>query len=139
MPPAVSRRSVRRLGRGRGPGLGSVGLCGLGLGRVGRGRVGRPRRTAIRLALDRRDLRARRRPLDAAHHHAIAGRKAGFDHPVLADLLADGDDLLLDHVVLVHHQQIFALLRGADRRIGDEEGIGNLLGGNAHAHEKAGQ
>ena len=74
---------------------------------------------------------------------AITTRSSGFRPlSITRRPSSSGADLhlaLLDHIVLVDHQQIAAALVAAERGVGNEQGVLVLVEGHADAHEIAGQ
>src|SRR5262245_55433559 len=80
------------------------------------------------------DLLARAGALDAGDDHAVVGLEPFLDRAQLAEPGTDGDLALLEHIVLADHQHIAPALVGAERGVGNEQGILRILG-HAHANE----
>src|SRR3954468_22212764 len=76
----------------------------------------------------------------AADHHPIIARETGDYLTKIAEQLAGFDFALLDHIVLVHHQEIAASLIGPNDLVRHQQGF-LLLQRERHPHasEETGQ
>src|SRR5437667_12469327 len=98
-----------------------------------RGRLGgRPRAHADFL---RRHGPARSRALDPVHDHPFAGCEA-VGHGAESVLeRAELHGSVLDHVLVVHDQDVLPVLVGADGAVGHQDAGPGLADGDSHAHE----
>ena len=77
--------------------------------------------------------------LQSVDDHQVVRLQPGFDHPHAVQQAANRYAAVLDHVVLVHRQQILLPLIRADRPLVDQQRLVRLAEGNAHANEQAGR
>jgi hypothetical protein len=77
------------------------------------------RRRGNRLEL-RIDLLTRNCAQNAGHDDASVRLEPALDHAQVADFRTDGDLALLDHVVLVEHEQVASTLIRAERGVGHQ-------------------